>query len=79
MHSLKLHINDSVFDKIINLLKNFSTNDVMIVENKTSKKSPDGSQNWQYWSDNELDNFANNTIGLSSNDFDDDDEDYSKW
>ena len=34
---------------------------------------------WSYWSDNELDNFGKIAIGLSKNDFDDEDEDYSIW
>jgi len=34
---------------------------------------------WSYWSDNELDNFGKIAIGLSKNDFDDEDEDYSTW
>jgi len=33
---------------------------------------------WQYWNDTELDNFGKISIGLSNNDFDDE-EDYSKW
>ena len=36
------------------------------------------SENWTYWSDDELDNFGKISIGLSSNDYDDE-EDYSKW
>ena len=34
---------------------------------------------WTYWSDSEIDNFGKIAIGLSINDFDDEDEDYSKW
>jgi hypothetical protein len=38
---------------------------------------------WNYWSDNEIDNFGKIAIGLSKNDYDYDydydDEDYSKW
>ena len=34
---------------------------------------------WTYWSDSEIDNFGKIAIGLSKNDFDDEDEDYSKW
>jgi len=32
---------------------------------------------WIYWKDEELDNFSQIAIGLSRNDYDD--EDYSKW
>ncbi len=32
---------------------------------------------WEYWKDKELDNFGKIAIGLSKNDYDN--EDYSKW
>lgn len=35
------------------------------------------SAKWTYWKDEELDNFGKIAIGLSKNDYDD--EDYSKW
>ncbi len=35
------------------------------------------STKWTYWKDEELDNFGKIAIGLSKNDYDD--EDYSKW
>ncbi len=34
---------------------------------------------WQYWSDSEIDNFGKIAIGLSKHDYDDEDEDYSQW
>lgn len=34
---------------------------------------------WAYWSDKEIDNFGKIAIGLSKNNFDDEDEDYSQW
>jgi len=37
------------------------------------------SDEWSYWSDSEIDNFSKIAIGLSKNDFDDADEDYSQW
>jgi prevent-host-death family protein len=36
-------------------------------------------EEWNYWNDTEIDNFGKIAIGLSKNDFDDKDEDYSKW
>jgi len=36
-------------------------------------------QKWKYWSEKELRNFGKIAYSLSSNDFDDEDEDYSKW
>ena len=35
------------------------------------------SNDWNYWSDSELDNFGKIAIGLSKHDYDD--EDYSQW
>ena len=35
MHTIKLHINDSVFDKVIYFLKNLPKNEVEIVEDST--------------------------------------------
>lgn len=37
------------------------------------------STQWTYWKEEELENFGKIAIGLSNNDFDDEDEDYSKW
>ena len=34
---------------------------------------------WSFWSDNEIDNFGKIAIGLSNNNFDDENEDYSQW
>ena len=34
-------------------------------------------EEWDYWSDEELDNIGK--IGFMSDSFEDDDEDYSKW
>jgi hypothetical protein len=34
---------------------------------------------WTYWNEIEIENFGKHSLGLSSNDFDDDNEDYSKW
>ncbi len=36
-------------------------------------------QSWAYWKDDELDHFGRIAIGLSRNDYDDDDEDYNIW
>ena len=34
---------------------------------------------WEYWNDNEIENFSKISLGLSNNNFDDEEEDYSKW
>ncbi len=36
-------------------------------------------RSWIYWKDEELDHFGRIAIGLSRNDYDDTDEDYSTW
>lgn len=56
------------------LLKNLS--DIEIVD--SSKRTKDqNDEKWAYWRDEELDNFGKISIGLSKNDYDN--EDYSKW
>lgn len=35
MHTVTLHIEDRIFDKVINFLKNLPKNEVKIVENST--------------------------------------------
>jgi len=40
---------------------------------------PVKNEEWDYWSEEEIKNFGKYSVGLSSNDFEDDDEDYSKW
>ena len=41
--------------------------------------SLDNKENYEFWSDKEIDNIGKIAYGLSSNDFEDDDEDYNKW
>ena len=53
MHTLKLNIEDSVFEKVIYFLQNLPQNEVKIVESKTIK------DNWSYL-ESEID------IGLNS-------------
>ncbi len=78
MHTITINVKDNVLDKVLYLLKNLS--DIEIVENnnqdfKINHKKND--ERWIYWKDTELDNFGKIAIGLSQNDYDD--EDYSKW
>ena len=37
MHTIKLNIQDSIFDKVINFLQNLPKNEVEIIENGISK------------------------------------------
>ena len=52
---------------------------VVVMDYEKYKKIQNTQDEWSFWSDNELDNFGKIAIGLSKNDFDDEDEDYSKW
>ena len=38
MHTLKLNIEDSIFDKVIDFLQNLPSNEVEIVENKITQE-----------------------------------------
>ena len=52
---------------------------VVMDYDKYMKLNLDSDEEWSYWSDNEIDNFSKIALGLSKNDFDDEDEDYSAW
>ena len=75
MHSITINVKDGVLDNILYLLNNLS--DVEIVDER--KKIIKTDEKWIYWKDNELDNFGKIAIGLSNHNYDDEDEDYSKW
>ncbi|EQB34409.1 hypothetical protein M947_11040 [Sulfurimonas hongkongensis] len=48
---------------------------VVVMDYEKYIKINNSSDEWSFWSDNELDNFGKIAIGLSKNDFDDSDED----
>jgi len=52
---------------------------VVVMDYEKYIKINSSNDDWNFWSDNELDNFGKIAIGLSKNDFDDEDEDYSQW
>jgi prevent-host-death family protein len=56
---------------------------VVVIDYEKYKKfienSIESTEDWDYWSDNEIDNFGKISIGLSNHDYDDEDEDYSQW
>ena len=52
---------------------------VVVMDYEKYKKLQNMEDEWSFWADNELDNFGKIAIGLSKNDFDDADEDYSQW
>ncbi|ADN08179.1 type II toxin-antitoxin system Phd/YefM family antitoxin [Sulfurimonas autotrophica] len=52
---------------------------VVVMDYEKYKKIQNTQDEWSFWSDNEIDNFGKIAIGLSKNNFDDEDEDYSQW
>jgi len=78
MHTITIKVKDNALDKVLYLLKNLSDIEVIGSDNQnlnTHHEKDD--ERWIYWKDTELDNFGKIAIGLSRNDYDD--EDYSKW
>jgi hypothetical protein len=59
----------------IDLPEDFDYENVEVVIMPIKEESYD----WDYWKDEEIKNFGKHSYGLSSNDFEDDEEDYSKW
>ena len=52
---------------------------VVVMDYEKYVKINNENEEWTFWSDNEIDNFGKIAIGLSNNDFDDEDEDYTQW
>lgn len=52
---------------------------VVVMDYEKYLKIQGGEDEWSYWSDNEIENFGKIAIGLSKNEFDDEDEDYTEW
>jgi len=52
---------------------------VVVIDYEKYIKINTMNEEWSFWSDNEIDNFGKIALGLSKNDFDDADEDYSQW
>jgi prevent-host-death family protein len=52
---------------------------VVVIDYEKYLKINTMNEEWSFWSDNEIDNFGKIALGLSKNDFDDADEDYSQW
>ena len=75
MHSITINVKDSVLDNILYLLNNLP--EVEIVEKKSKKMTNKTDKRWTYWREDELDNFGKVAIGLSKNNYDE--EDYSTW
>ncbi len=74
MQTITINVQENVLDKVMYLLKNLS--DIEIVDaGKKSNNQKD--EKWTYWRDEELNNFGKIAIGLSKQNYDN--EDYSKW
>ena len=52
---------------------------VVVMDYEKYIKINNTNNEWDFWSDNEIDNFGKIAIGLSKNEFNDEDEDYSQW
>ena len=69
MHTIKLNIQDSVFDKVIYFLKNLPKNEVMIVDEEVINEVLES-----YKKDDNIKAFSNHTANLIS-EWKDDSED----
>ncbi len=73
MQTITINVQENVLDKVMYLLKNLS--DIEIVDaGKKSNNQKD--EKWTYWRDEELNNFGKIAIGLSKQNYGN--EDYSK-
>ena len=52
---------------------------VVVMDYEKYLKINSSNDEWDFWTDKECDNFGKIAIGLSKNDYDDEDEDYTKW
>jgi len=52
---------------------------VVVMDYEKYIKIKNINEEWSFWNNNELDNFGKIAIGLSNNNFEDEDEDYSTW
>ncbi|MDF1875767.1 type II toxin-antitoxin system Phd/YefM family antitoxin [Sulfurimonas sp. SAG-AH-194-I05] len=52
---------------------------VVVMDYEKYIKINTSNDEWSFWSDNKLDNFGKIALGLSNNNFDDEDEDYTTW
>jgi len=73
VQTITINVQENVLDKVMYLLKNLS--DIEIVDaGKKSNNQKD--EKWTYWRDEELNNFGKIAIGLSKQNYNN--EDYSK-
>ncbi|MFA7083375.1 MAG: hypothetical protein WC141_02450 [Arcobacteraceae bacterium] len=72
MHTIKLHVEDSIYENIMFLLKNLKLDGLTIKEEKFNEPV-----DYEDWTKEELKNIGK--IGFDSKSFIKDSEDYSKW
>ena len=80
INRVQLDISSDIFDKFISFLEILPSNKIKLTKKDTIYIDNENSLNddkWSYWRDEEIDNFGKIAIGLSKNNYDD--EDYSQW
>jgi len=72
MHTVKLRIEDDIYQNIMFFLNNLNLKGLEVIENKTKVNN-----SYDTWNKDDLKQIGK--IGFNSNSFVDDSEDYSKW
>jgi len=76
MHTVKLNIQDDVYNHVMFLLRSLRSKGIDIIDDSTSTDSLPA-VNYETWTQEEIKNIGK--IGLHSKSFEEDNEDYSKW
>ncbi len=75
MRTIKLNVQDSIYEHIIFLLNGLNSKGLEIIEDKANTSTK--VSYFEDWTEEELSNIGK--IGFVSDSFVDDSEDYSKW
>ena len=76
MRTIKLNIQDNIYNHIMFFLKSLNSKDIEIVNDKSTHLDSENI-NYENWTQEEIRNIGK--IGMCSKSFVDDKEDYSKW
>ncbi len=76
MHSIKLNIQDNIYNHIMFLLKSLNPKDIEIIDDELYSNNTQNI-NYEDWTQEEIANIGK--IGFISKSFIDDKEDYSQW
>ena len=76
MHSIRLNVQDNIYNHIMFLLKNLNPKDIEIINDDIVLNATE-TIHYENWTQEEIANIGK--IGMSSKSFVEDDEDYSKW